>query len=214
MLLMVASQVAADSALDGSVAHGDVERLPITGIYKVTEADGSVKYISDNQRFVFVGKMYDLWQGEAMTTGVGASRTINLERNGVSLDKIAFPVGDSLGKRTMFIAPDCEDCRGLLRLALEKGSDDLNIVLLASDENGRRNNGYVWCSKNRLKGLKTVYLDLEKPKPEDINKSCDRFGLMLAEQAALLFGIGQLPLYVDEEGTGHVGESAIYAVSE
>lgn len=213
-LLTAATTAAADKPLSGEAANRGVERLPITGIYKVTEVDGSVKYVSDNQRFVFVGKMYDLWQGEAMTAGVGASNKINLERNGVSIEKIAFPVGDALGERTLFIAPDCDDCRGLLRLALERDPHDLNIVLLASNAAGRRDNGFVWCSKNRLKGLKTVYLDRQQPKQEDMNTQCDRFGLMLAEQAALLFGIGQLPFYVDEDGTGHVGEGAIYAVSE
>jgi hypothetical protein len=206
--------LAESSILDGVAATARVERLPIQALYKVTEADGSVKYLSDDQRFVFVGKMYDLWQGEAMTAGVGPSRKINLNRNGVSIEKIAFPVGDAFGERTLFVAPECEDCRGLLRLALETGPDDLNVVLLAASEAGRRANDLVWCSKNRVDGLRTVYLEKKEPKQSEVNRECDRFGLMLAQQAAMVFGIGQLPLYVDAEGNGHVGESAIYAVSK
>jgi len=203
-----------ESTLDGVPVTARVERLPIQALYKVTEADGSVKYLSDDQRFVFVGKMYDLWQGEAMTAGVGPSRKINLNRNGVSIDKIAFPLGDGFGDRTLFIAPECEDCRGLLRLALETSPEDLNVVLLAASEAGRRDNDLVWCSKNRVDGLRTVYLERKEPQKSEINRECDRFGLMLAQQAAMVFGIGQLPLYVDAEGNGHVGESAIYAVSK
>lgn len=202
------------NTLDGVPVTARVERLPIQALYKVTEADGSVKYLSDDQRFVFVGKMYDLWQGEAMTAGVGPSRKINLNRNGVSIEKIAFPLGDRFGDRTLFIAPECEDCRGLLRLALETNPEDLNVVLLAGSEAGRRDNDLVWCSKNRVNGLRTVYLERKEPQESEINRECDRFGLMLAQQAAMVFGIGQLPLYVDAEGNGHVGESAIYAVSK
>lgn len=212
-LVATSGALAESSALDGVAATARVERLPIQALYKVTEADGSVKYLSDDQRFVFVGKMYDLWQGEAMTAGVGPSRKINLNRNGVSIDKIAFPLGNGFGDRTLFIAPECEDCRGLLRLALETNPTNLNVVLLASSEAGRRDNDLVWCSKDRVEGLRTVYLQKKEPQKSDINRECDRFGLMLAQQAAMVFGIGQLPLYVDAEGNGHVGESAIYAVS-
>lgn len=214
-LIAAGSAGLAESAeLDGVATSARVERLPIQALYKVTEADGSVKYLSDDQRFVFVGKMYDLWQGEAMTVGIGPSRKINLNRNGVSIEKIAFPLGDGFGNRTIFVAPECEDCRGLLRLAMETNPEDLNVVLLAASEAGRRDNDLVWCSKNRVDGLRTVYLEKKEPRPIDINKECDRFGLMLAQQAAMVFGIGQLPLYVDAEGNGHVGEAAIYAVSK
>lgn len=214
-LIAAGSAGLAESAeLDGVATSARVERLPIQALYKVTEADGSVKYLSDDQRFVFVGKMYDLWQGEAMTVGIGPNRKINLNRNGVSIEKIAFPLGDGFGNRTIFVAPECEDCRGLLRLAMETNPEDLNVVLLAASEAGRRDNDLVWCSKNRVDGLRTVYLEKKEPRPIDINKECDRFGLMLAQQAAMVFGIGQLPLYVDAEGNGHVGEAAIYAVSK
>ena len=212
-LMATSTALAETSTLDGVASTARVERLPIQALYKVTEADGSVKYLSDDQRFVFVGKMYDLWQGEAMTAGVGPSRKINLNRNGVSIEKIAFPLGEGFGKRTLFIAPECEDCRGLLRLALETNPENLNVVLLAASEAGRRDNDLVWCSKNRVDGLRTVYLEKKEPQQSEINRECDRFGLMLAQQAAMVFGIGQLPLYVDAEGNGHVGESAIYAVS-
>ncbi len=149
-----------------------------------------------------------------MSAGVGASKTIDINRNGVSIEKIAFPVGGSFGANTLFVAPECEDCKQLLKLALATKPNDLNIVLLASSEAGRRENAYVWCSKDRVAGLRTVYLDRQRPTQGDMNQDCDQFGLMLAEQAAVVFGIGQLPLYVDSEGIGHVGETAIYAVSE
>ena len=192
----------------------NIERLPIEALYKVTEPDGSVKYLSEDRRFVFVGKMYDLWKGEAMTAGVEITQKINWNRNGVTLEKISFPLGNETGSRSLVIAPECEDCRALLELAISSGARDMNIVLLASSEAGRRDNALVWCSTNRVEGLKTVYLDREQPPRKEINPHCDRLGLMLAEQAAMVFGIGQLPMFIDAEGNGYVGEKAIYAVSQ
>jgi len=42
-----------------------------------------------------------------------------------------------------------------------------------------------------------------------MNENCDRLGLMLAGEAAKLFGIAQLPMMVSKEGKGHVGRGAI-----
>lgn len=191
-----------------------MERLPITGMYKVVEEDGSVKYVSEGRRFVFVGKMYDLWKGEAMSAGVKGNQKVNWNRNGVSIEKIGFPLGGQYGETTIVIAPDCEDCRGLVDLVLQTQNDDVNIVLLASNREGREANAMVWCSKDRVKGLQMVYLKGEKPRKEDLKTDCDQMGLMLADQAAQVFGIGVLPMVVDAEGNGHIGEQAIYAVSE
>lgn len=207
------SAAAQDSPFAGVATNANVELLPIEGMHKVTQPDGSIMYLSTNRRFAFVGTMYDLWQGEALTLGVESSSQINLERNGVSLEKIAFPLGDSLAPETLFIAPECQDCVDLLALALDLGRTDLNIVMLASTAQGHNANGIVWCAKDRPNALRNVYLEHRQMTASDLNADCDKFGLMLAEQASLLFGIGQLPLLLDSEGNGHIGQEAILAVS-
>jgi len=210
---LVLALVAACAFTGVGAAEPEFEQLPITGMYKVTEADGTVRYLSSNRRFVFVGKMYDLWQGDTMEAGVAVSQKFDWNRNGVSIEKISFPLGDGTGTKTIFIAPECDDCKELLRYAYAMGETDLNVVLLASSEAGQKTNSAIWCAKDRAKLLRSVYLDGKTPKPSDISSACDRFGLMLAEQAALLFGVGQLPLFVDENGNGHAGEAAIYAMN-
>lgn len=204
----------AQQSLDGVVMKAEIEELPITGMMKITEKDGSVKYLSSDRRFVFVGTMYDLWRGEAITAGVETTQRIDWDRNGVSIEKIGFPIGKNFAAETLFIAPECDDCKALLRLALEKKKGQLNVVLLSSSTHGKWQNELVWCSKDRGHGLRTVYLEGQTPKASEIASSCDKFGLMLAEQASMLFGIGQLPMYVDAEGIGYTGEQAIYAVSQ
>ena len=190
----------------------DVEKLPITGMFKVTDSEGKVTYLSDDNRFVFVGKMYDLRTGDTLDVGASGSKKLNLERNGVSLGKISFPIGPRLSEQTLIIAPECEDCKQLLSAALTKHPDDLNIVLLSSSTPGLNQNRLVWCAKDQAKALKQVYLEGIRPSDGELNNDCNQFGLMLAEQAAMLFGIGQLPMFVDKNENGHTGEAAITAV--
>jgi hypothetical protein len=213
ILTLTGLSAVADTALDGSVMNTRIERIPVGALIRVTEPDGTVRYLSEDRRFVFVGKMYDLWKGDVMTAGEEYNQQINWNRNGVSLEKIAVATGEVIGSKTLVVAPECEDCRGLLKLAMARHEGDLNVVMIASTPEGERANSLVWCSKDRVKGLKTVYFDRSEPRVGDMHQECDRFGLMMAQQAAVVFGIAQLPLYVDEQGNGHVGESAIYAVS-
>lgn len=187
-----------------------IEKLPITGMMKVTDETGEVRYLSEDRRFVFVGTMYDLWKGEALSAGVSVSTEVDWRRNGVSIEKISFVVGGERAQRTLLIAPECRDCKDLLRGILRSLDRPINILMLASSEKGKERNGWVWCARDREAALVDVYLRERRPEGEDLEKECDRFGLMLAEQAAMLFGIGQLPMYVDEEGNGHTGKAAIY----
>lgn len=191
-----------------------VEELPIEGMIKIVQEDGSLIYLSSNRRFAFVGTMYDLWRGEALELGVGISQRIDLERNGVSIRKIAIPVGDQWSTSTLFIAPECQDCKDLLAAALSLLDDDLNVVMLASSAEGRLDNAAVWCAKDRARALRSVYLEDTRPEQDELIGRCDRFGLMLAEEAAMLFGIAQLPLFLGEDGIGYVGADAIRAVTE
>lgn len=200
-----------ESAISQSMPGAKIERLPITGMVKVSQPDGETYFISQDRRFVFKGEMFDLWTGEALTAGIEVEQRIDWDRNGVSIQKIGFPVGNSETKRALFIAPECQDCKDLLRVVIDKFSG-INIVLLASSEKGLFLNKLIWCSKDRTEALKTIYLDGMDVDSKNLHQECDQFGLMMADQAAKLFGIGQLPMYVDENGMGYTGERAIHAV--
>lgn len=191
-----------------------VEELPIDGMIQIVQEDGNTIYLSSNRRFAFVGTMYDLWRGEALELGVSVSQRLDLERNGVSIRTIGMPAGDDWSQQTLFIAPECQDCKDLLEAALSLLEDDLNVVMLASSRQGRVDNAAVWCARDRAAALRSVYLENRRPAKEDLHITCDRFGLALAEEAAMLFGIAQLPLFLGQDGMGYVGKDAIRAVTE
>lgn len=198
------------SHVSAEPSESRIEALPISGLSKVTMSDGSTKYLSDNRRFVFVGTMYDLWQGGTIEAGVQLNSEVNLNRNGIKVSKMGFSIEGPVDENAvLFVAPNCPDCSDLLRMVYELGDMPLSIVLLASTSEEHRNNAFVWCANDRAKALKMVYVEKTFPKRSEMNEGCDRLGLMLAGEAAKLFGIAQLPMLVSESGQGHVGKDAI-----
>jgi hypothetical protein len=110
---------------------------------------------------------------------------------------------------TVFVAPECAPCVELVRDALRLSASRrarFRLVLLDSSTAGAHANRLIWCAKDKVEALRSVYLDGKAPasfaRPGD---ACDQFGLYQAKEAAKLFGVAQLPLIVDAAGLGHVG---------
>jgi hypothetical protein len=185
-----------------------VTRLPIAGLDRIVQPDGSVIYLSTDRRFVFRGEMTDLWTGDDVGITTPTQR-VDLARNGVRPEAISIAIGSAGPWLTAFVAPECAPCVELVRDALRLASSRqarFRVVLLDSSAPGAHANRLVWCAKDTSEALRSVYLEGKAPKtfarPGD---ACDQFGLYQAKEAAKLFGIGQLPLVVDASGVGHVG---------
>lgn len=198
-------------AIDVTTAtQTNIEQLPITGIHKVTMSDGTVKFLSEDRRFVFVGTMHDLWNGGTLEAGVPLDSKVNLSRNGIEVNRMGFSLRGPVNENpVLFVAPDCEDCAELLKMVFALEKINISVVLLATTQTQHRMNAFVWCSNDRAKSLEMVYIGNQLPKRADMNEECDRLGLMLAGEAAKLFGIAQLPMMVSKEGNGYVGVDAI-----
>jgi hypothetical protein len=185
-----------------------IEPLPITGLLRVQSADGSVVYMSTDRRFVFRGEMTDLWTGADTALGMPTNR-VDLDRNGVSLDRISLGVGSGRESMTAFISPECEPCRALLEMMLDPKAlktHRFRVVLLDTTPSGARANAVVWCSSNPVEALRAVYLEGRQPRSAaKAGAECDRLGLAQAHAAAQLFGIAQLPMLVGADGVGHIG---------
>lgn len=207
-LVMALGSAAVASAAAPSGATGRVERLPITGMLKVTQADGSVLYLSTDRRFAFRGEMTDLWTGTDLSVGELENR-VDLDRNGVSVEKISLAIGRGKQPLTVFVAPECEQCRSVVEMLLEPAALKAyrsQVVLLDSSPAGARANAVIWCATDHTEALRSVYLEGRQPKSAaPAGASCDQLGLEQGRTAARLFGIAQLPLVVDANGVGHVG---------
>jgi thiol:disulfide interchange protein DsbC len=201
----VADVVREQSLLSG--AKG-IEKLDIDGMSKVTLEDGSTFFISDNKRYVFRGEMVDLWSGTDISVEA-TSMKVNLNRNGVTTEKISLHFGYGNEELTVFIAPECPQCVDLVEMMMADESLKrfrFNAVLLDSSREGKIANQVVWCAMDHKEALYSVYVEGKQPASASAAGSdCDQFGLYLAKEAAKLFGIGQLPMIVNESGFGTVG---------
>ena len=82
-----------------------IEPLPSTGLLRVQSADGSVVYMSTDRRFIFRGEMTDLWTGADTAQGL-PSNQVDLDRNGVSIDRISLALGSGPQPITAFVSPE------------------------------------------------------------------------------------------------------------
>ena len=167
--------------------------------------------MSLDRRFVFRGKMTDLWEGEAI--GIpSVGQALNFERNGVYSDRISFAVGNGPDTYTVFVAPECLGCKQMIRQLLDADTLDertYQFVLLSTTQQGEHNNRLVWCSEDRAAALEEIYLKGITPKSlRKVGSECDQFGLFLARQAAQVFGIARLPMVASSDGEAAAGYEA------
>ncbi len=212
--LTVAAALMLASAVAVAGGASRVEPLPITGLMRVQMADGSVVYMSTDRRFVFRGELTDLWTGVDAAFELPSGR-VDLDRNGVDLNRISLRVGRGARPMTVFVAPECEQCRAVLQMMLEPKAlkeHTFRVVLLDTTAKGATANAVVWCSKDPVEALRAVYLEGRQPSSAaKAGAACDQFGLEQGRAAARLFGIAQLPLLVGADGVGHVGVPATLA---
>ena len=208
-LIAAMAAVALVAGSQAVAANGPrIQRLPITGLLRVQSADGSVVYLSTDRRFIFRGEMTDLWTGTDTVQGMPTGR-VDLDRNGVSIERISLRVGSGPQPITAFISPDCEPCRELLKMMLEPKALKayrFRVVLLDTTPSGARANAVVWCSSDPVEALRAVYLEGRQPRSAaNAGAECDRLGLEQGRAAAQVFGIAQLPMLVGADGLGHIG---------
>jgi hypothetical protein len=212
--LIVAATLCLAAGVAAAGGGSRVETLPITGLMRVSMADGSVVYMSTDRRFVFRGEMTDLWTGVDAAIELPSGR-VDLDRNGVDLERISLRVGRGARPMTVFVSPECEQCRAVLSMMLEPKAlkeYTFRVVLLDSTPRGANSNAVVWCAKDPVEALRSVYLEGRQPaSAAKAGTPCDQFGLEQGRAAARLFGIAQLPLLVGADGMGHVGVPATLA---
>ena len=195
-LALVFSQLRADT----------FEKLPIDSLYKVTNPSGEVFYLSGDRRFVLRGgTLYDLRNGNDVASDLFVTNEVDLSRNGISVERMSFSTGVSAGNQTLFVAPGCVECGDAAKLATTVFPGDLNIVLLGASKRELEINRQIWCAENPMRSLSTWYEKRSIPGAAKVASECDTLGLMVADQAAKLFGIGALPFFVTAENEGITG---------
>lgn len=95
-----------------------VVTIEANAIRAIKATDGKIMYLVDNGRFAFVGKMFDVWNRQELSTIeeiADAVQKINLDRMGFKLDRVNhISVGQGAKHITIFVDPQCGWCHRLM----------------------------------------------------------------------------------------------------
>ena len=177
--------------------------LPITGM-KVISSRAGIIFISDNGRFAFKGKLYDIWNGDQYQT----IEEIETHAFKVDLDKMRIDVdtlntvtlGQGSKQAVIFVDPLCPYCHELVRQALllqdEYTFKIVFIGLLGSDSD--RLVQRVACAKRSEDVLPAM---LSETLDRIETASCDYNRVEKTTVTGNVLGIRTVPYLLSPNGT-------------
>ncbi len=142
----------------GSKKLSDPIRTPVDEIYQ-TRFNNQYAYLTQDGRFVFIGKLIDLETGINLTA-VAKRKFIITELNRVSLeDKVIFPAtGVEKAVINVFTDTTCPYCRKFHEEVGKLQEAGISIHYLPYPRGGQQGPGYqplrqVWCAKDKQKAM-------------------------------------------------------------
>lgn len=151
-------QDAMKSELTSKGQVSTMSRLPIKSIQFVYTEDGESYAVSGDARFVFIGKIVDLWQQKELKTIADAINTKRVPLEKVGYDKNKLAVWDIGNKSipvqgTIFVSHDCPYCKKLLK-EIDDNLDDYHFEIVltpngTSDENLADETRRLWCAADK-----------------------------------------------------------------
>ena len=103
------------------------EELPIEGVSIVRTEQGDTYIVSKDGRYIFQGRLYDVWNGMEIDSAEKLERyadRVDLDHIGVSDDKLfAFALGSGDKEVHVFVDPYCPHCHELVKQI--RASDEL-----------------------------------------------------------------------------------------
>ncbi len=95
------------------------ESLPIEGVNIVRTKQGDTYFVSDDGRYIFQGRLFDVWNGEEIESAKELKRLsdrVDLDHIGVDRDRLfAFDLGQGDKEVYIFVDPFCPHCHDLVK---------------------------------------------------------------------------------------------------
>ena len=149
----------------GSNRFSEPVESPVKGIF-MTRFGSNYGYLTEDGRYLFIGNLIDLQQGENLTD-ISRRRTAIDEINGIAADdKIIFPaIGAEKAVLNVFTDTSCPYCKQLHSEISFLQQAGISVHYLPYPRGGRQGPGYqvlrqVWCAEDRAKAL-TIAKDLD-----------------------------------------------------
>ncbi|MCF8030675.1 MAG: hypothetical protein K9K39_07250 [Desulfohalobiaceae bacterium] len=101
------------------------KELPIKGINLVRTEQGNTYFISKDGRYIFQGRLYDVWNGEEIDSAKELERfsdRVDLDHLGVRKEKLfSLNLGSGEKEVHVFVDPRCHHCRELVKHIRDSG---------------------------------------------------------------------------------------------
>lgn len=214
--LSAASQFLKNSNVTEDVEQGipdDFETIK-TGDLIVGEKGGKLHFLSSNGRYVFTGRLVDIWEQKEIRSADDVRATknkINLKNMGFTPDNLnAFVIGAGNKKEVnIFVDPLCDFCDGLIREAKQIGGSSTDyqfnfIVVPALGEASHKLAKAFYCSEEPL-GKKVDALLGRSIEKLTQPASCDSTKYDLTLYAATAVDVTGVPFLIHPSGTPYAG---------
>lgn len=207
--------------LQGEVPVQDVEVGPpddfvtidISGIV-VGERGGKMHFLSSNGRYVFTGRMIDVWEQKeirSVADVVATKDKVNLKNMGFVPENLnAFVIGAGNKKETtIFIDPLCDFCDGLIKQAKQIAGSSTEyqfnfVVIPALGERSHKLAKAFYCSEEPL-GQKVDALTSRTLESLTQPATCNTEKYDLTLMAATAIGVSGVPFLIHPDGTPTAG---------
>lgn len=202
-LLAGAEAAWAQAAPFGAITK--MQQLPISGV-NIVESDKGTFFVSANGRFVFKGPIYDMWNGQPVSTVADVENIVNrvdLKKIGVDLEQLAtFTLGKGDKEVVIFVSPECPHCHKVMEQAAQLADQyTFRLVLLPIGPKALPLAKKVWCAGPE-KGLPALLAQKYDGLPEG---QCDLAPMQKVLVVARVLGIPAVPYLVRHDGKTHKG---------
>lgn len=170
------------------------------------EDGGQTHYMSQNGRYIFTGRLVDVWERREVTNiqQLAEGRDVmNLEKMGLHPSRLnSVSLGRGPEEVTLFVDPACEPCHGLIRQArkVAEMSDKYTfhiVVIPALGDASHKLAQAFHCTSDKGRRLDALLKNTLHMLPQPEN--CDTSGYQLTLAAAEITGINGVPFLLNQQ---------------
>lgn len=187
-----------------------MQRVPLESLYRVTRADGQVFYVSGDRRWLFHGKLMDMWTGQDEKE-MEVYDEMSWERSGFSPPEVSLGVAEEAMSGVLFVSRECDDCIGLLSEIQNKALNIGIATIPPKKQRGEAETRSLWCNSGETLALARNWIQNSRQKK---GNTCDRSDSVGKIQAMVeVYGLDRSePTYIETSGRIHRGHQKIVTV--
>lgn len=186
-------------------AHNETTPLPVNGMMAAVK-NGKLAFVSSNGRFVFQGKVYDVWNGKDLETLDDvrhAYNYMNLKKLDFRADMLKpYVVGNGAKEVIGFFDPYCPSCHLLIEDARKESEYTFKFIPIpVMGDASIKAIRFAFCSADKEKA-EEILMGKVKPEnlPDDEFPDCDTTAIAKRVVTTQILGLQGVPFMVRDDG--------------